>query len=264
MTKIITRRKTMYTEMFRLDGKVAVVIAASRGMGKAIAEGFAEMGARVAIAARKQEALDAAANDIKEAGGDCLAIACHAGKPDQIRNLFQKVKEEYGGVDILVNNSGTNPYFGPFQDAPELAIDKTIEVNLKAHIFSMQEAAKIMKGRGGGSIINISSTAGLSPGPLQGIYSVTKAGVVSLSKSFAIELGPDNIRVNAICPGLVETTFSKVLIETKEIYDAAVEGTPMKRIAKAEEVVGAAIYLASDASSFVTGTAIPIDGGRTA
>jgi len=252
----------MYAEMFRLDGKVAVVIAASRGMGRAIAEGLAEMGARVVIASRKLEALEATADAIRKKGAECLAVACHAGKPEDIHNLFQKVKDTYGGVDILVNNPGTNPYFGPFMDAPESAIDKTIEVNLKGYLFATQEAARMMKERGGGSVINIASIAAFSPGPFQGIYSVTKAGVVSMTKAFASELGPDKIRVNAICPGLIETSFSKVLIETKEIYEVAVEGTPMKRHGQPSEVVGAAIYLASDASSFVTGICITVDGGR--
>jgi NAD(P)-dependent dehydrogenase (short-subunit alcohol dehydrogenase family) len=251
----------MYADTFRLDGKVAIVTGGSRGIGKAIATGLAEQGARLALASRKQEALDGAAEEIRQRGGECLAMACHMGKPDQIKLLFDKVVETYGSVDILVNNAATNPYFGLLIDAPEDAWNKTLDVNLKGPFLMTQAAARIMMQKGGGSIINISSVGAFKANPMQGIYGVTKSGMVNMTKTFAQELALVNVRVNAICPGLTETKFSEVLIQTKEIYDIALERIPMKRHAQPSEIVGAALYLASDASSYVTGTCITIDGG---
>ncbi len=251
----------MYADKFRLDGKVAIVTGGSRGIGKAIATGLAEQGARVALASRKQEALDGVAEEIRQKGAECLAMACHMGKPDQIKNLFDKVVETYGSVDILVNNAATNPYFGLLIDAPEDAWNKTLDVNLKGPFLMTQAAARIMIQKGGGSIINISSVGAFKANPMQGIYGVTKSGMVNMTKTFAQELALTNVRVNAICPGLTETKFSEVLIQTKEIYDIALERIPMKRHAQPSEIVGAALYLASDASSYVTGTCITVDGG---
>lgn len=251
----------MYAGKFRLDGKVAIVAGGSRGIGKAIALGFAEQGARLALGSRKQEALDRVAEEIRRKGTECLAVACHMGKPDQIRSFFDKVVETYGTVDILVNNAATNPYFGTFIDAPEEAWDKTLDVNLKGPFLMTQAAARIMIQKGGGSIINISSVGAFRANPMQGIYGVTKAGMVNMTKTFAQELAPVKVRVNAICPGLTETKFSEVLIQTKEIYDLALQKIPMKRHAQPEEIVGAALYLASDASSYVTGSCITVDGG---
>jgi NAD(P)-dependent dehydrogenase (short-subunit alcohol dehydrogenase family) len=251
----------MYADKFRLDGKVAIVTGGSRGIGKEIAIGFAEQGARVALASRKQEALDGVAEEIRQKGGESLAMACHMGKPDQINSFFDKVVETYGCVDILVNNAATNPYFGLLIDAPEDAWNKTLEVNLKGPFLMTQAAARIMMQKGGGSIINVSSVGAFKANPMQGIYGVTKSGMVNMTKTFAQELALTNVRVNAICPGLTETKFSEVLIQTKEIYDIALERIPMKRHAQPSEIVGAALYLASEASSYVTGTCITVDGG---
>jgi NAD(P)-dependent dehydrogenase (short-subunit alcohol dehydrogenase family) len=251
----------MFAEKFRLDRKVAVISGASQGIGKQIAMGFAEQGARVAICSRKQESLDAVAEEIRRQGGECLPVVCHTGKPDQIRNLFQKVMETYGSMDVLVNNAAVNPFFGPILDADEAVWDKTVDVNLKGYFLMCQAAARIMVQKGGGSIINVASVAAFSPPVFQGIYGITKAGVIAMTKSFAKELATSNVRVNAICPGLTETKFSKVLIETPDIYQIALQMIPMKRHAQPSEMVGAAIFLASDAASFVTGTSITVDGG---
>ena len=251
----------MYADKFRLDGKVAIVTGGSRGIGKEIAVGFAEQGARLALASRKQEALDAVAEEIRQKGVECLGMACHMGKPDEIKKLFDKVVGMYGSLDILVNNAATNPYFGPLLDATEEAWNKTLDVNLKGPFLMTQAAARIMAQKGGGSIINISSVGAFKANPMQGIYGVTKAGMVNMTKTFAQELALANVRVNAICPGLTETKFSEVLIQTKEIYDIALERIPMKRHAQPSEIVCAALYLASDASSYVTGSCIIVDGG---
>ena len=251
----------MYVDKFRLDGKVAIVTGGSRGIGKEIAIGFAEQGARLALASRKQEALDGVAEEIRQKGSECLAMACHMGKPDQIKSLFDKVVDTYGTVDILVNNAATNPYFGPLVDASEEAWNKTLDVNLKGPFLMSQAACRIMMQKGGGSIINISSVGAFKANPMQGVYGVTKSGMVNMTKTFAQELALTNIRINAICPGLTETKFSEVLIQTKEIYDIALERIPVKRHAQPSEIVCAALYLASDASSYVTGSCITIDGG---
>ncbi len=254
----------MYVDQFRLDGKVALITGGSRGIGKEIALGFAEQGASLVITGRKQEPLDAAAEEIRRKGAACMPAACHVGKPDQIQGLFEKVKAEHGSVDILVNNAATNPFFGPILDISEGLLDKTLEVNLKGAFLMSQAAARIMVEKGGGSIINVASVAAFSPSLGQGVYSITKAGVVAMTKSFAKELVTSGIRVNAVCPSLTETKFSQMLIDTKEIYDIAVKMIPMGRHAQPSEIVGAALYLASDASSFVTGSCITLDGGQTA
>ncbi len=251
----------MYADKFRLDGKVAIVTGGSRGIGKQIALGLAEQGARLALASRKQGALDEVADEIRGNGGECLAMACHMGKPDQIKAFFDKVLETYGTVDILVNNAATNPHFGPLLDATEEAWNKTLDVNLKGPFLMIQAAGRVMSQKGGGSIINIASVAAFQGNPMQGIYGITKAGVVNMTKTFAQELAPANIRINSICPGLTATKFSEVLIQTKDIYDLALQRIPLKRHAEPSEIVCTALYLASEASSYVTGTCIIVDGG---
>ena len=249
---------------FSLKDKVAVISGASRGIGEAIARTFAQNGAKVVICSRKQESLESVAASIKGEGGEALAVSCHTGKMDQIDALFNKVKETYGKVDILVNNAATNPYFGDLLNISESQYDKTFEVNTKGYFFMAQKAAKMMMEQKKGNIINIASIAGLKAPPMQGVYGMTKAAVILFTKGLAAELGPFGIRVNAICPGLTETHFSKVLIETKPILDTALQMIPMKRYAQPDEIAGAAVYLASEASSFTTGAIIVIDGGNTA
>ena len=249
---------------FSLAGKVALVTGASRGIGEAIARGMAEYGAAVVLASRKQEGLDAVAAGIKTGGGKALAVACHTGKMEDINALFTRVEAEFGRVDVLVNNAATNPYFGPVIEASESIFDKTFEVNVKGYFFMAQQAAKMMVGQGKGSIINIASIAGVSPSVMQGVYAMTKAAIISMTKSFAKELAPAGVRCNAICPGLTETKFARVLIDTKEIYETFVREVPMARHAQPSEMVGAAIYLASDASSYTTGAIVACDGGYLA
>jgi NAD(P)-dependent dehydrogenase (short-subunit alcohol dehydrogenase family) len=249
---------------FSLANKVAVVTGASRGIGEAIARGMAEYGATVVLAARKQEDLDKVAESIRAAGGTALPIACHTGRPDAIQSLFSRVESDLGRVDILVNNAATNPYFGPIIDAPESVFDKTFEVNVKGYFLMAQHAARLMMRQGGGAIINVASIAAISPSLLQGVYAMTKAAVVAMTRSFAKELGPAGIRSNAICPGLTETKFARVLIETKEILQSFVKEVPLGRHAQPSEMVGAAIYLASAASSYVNGAVIVCDGGYLA
>lgn len=249
---------------FSLKDKVAVVTGASRGIGEAIARAYAELGANVVICSRKQESLDGVAESIKADGGACTPLACHTGDADAIAKLFEKVKDDFGTVDILVNNAATNPYFGPLLNMELAAFDKTFEVNVRGYFLMAQNAGRIMVEKGSGSIINVASIAGISPGPMQAAYSMTKAAVISMTKGMAKELGSANVRSNAICPGLVETKFASVLVNTPEIYDQFVKTVPMGRHAQPSEIVGAAVYLASDMSSYVTGETIVIDGGSIA
>jgi NAD(P)-dependent dehydrogenase (short-subunit alcohol dehydrogenase family) len=247
---------------FSLTGKVGLVTGGSRGIGEAIARGFVEQGARVVIASRKQEDLDAAAKSISEdTGGTCVGWACHTGTEADIEALFAKIEAEFGRCDILVNNAATNPYFGPTLDMDMRAFDKTFEVNVRGYFMMCQRAGRMMVKQGGGSIINVASIAGFSPGAGQGAYAMTKAAVISMSKVFAKELGGDKVRVNALCPGVVETKFASKLVNTPEIYESLMKDVPLGRHAQPSEMVGLAVYLASDASSYTTGTTLVSDGG---
>ncbi len=256
----------MTQDLFSLEGKNAVVTGASRGIGEAIARAFAHRGARVVLSSRKQEALDAVAESINdEVGAErALPIACHTGTPEQIEALFQRVGSELGRLDILVNNAATNPFFGAAVDCSERAYDKTFDVNVKGYFLMTQRAAKMMAAQGSGSIINIASINGITPAPFQVVYSMTKAAVISMTRGFAKELGGKGVRVNAIAPGLVETKFASALINNPDILKAVNQMTPMGRHAQPEEIVGAALYLASDAASYTTGAVIVCDGGATA
>ncbi len=245
---------------YSFEGKVVLVNGSSRGIGLAIAKGFSDHGASVIVSSRKQEGVDAAAAQI---GGKTVAMACHVGKAEQVAALFDRIESEYGRLDVLVNNAATNPYFGPLIHAPESAYDKIFEVNCKGYLLMAQRAAQIMVKQNSGSIINIASIEGLSPSPMMGVYSMTKAAVISMTKSFAKELGGSNVRSNCICPGLTDTKFAQVLIDTPEIHDRYVQAAPMGRHAQPEEMVGAALFLASDAASYTTGAVLPCDGGSS-
>lgn len=249
---------------FSLQGKVALINGGSRGIGEAFALEFARLGATVIVSSRRQEGVDAVAQAINAAGGKAVGMACHTGQPEQVDALFDRIKKEFGQLDILVNNAATNPYFGPILTASEQAFDKTFEVNVKGYFLMAQRAAQMMTEQGGGSIINIASIEGIRPSPMMGIYSMTKAAVIMLTKSMAKELGSSNVRVNCICPGLTETKFAKVLIDTPEIYEHYIQAAPMARHAQPEEIVGAAVYFASDASSYTTGAILTVDGGTSA
>lgn len=249
---------------FSLKNKVAVVTGASRGIGEAIARGLAEQGADLVISSRKQESLEPIAESIRnEYSVKCVPVACHTGDPEAIGTLFERVDSEFGKCDVLVNNAATNPYFGPAVNMELPAFDKTFEVNVRGYFVMSQHAARRMVKQGSGSIVNVASIAALSPGPMQCAYSMSKAAVVNMTKAFAQELGSSNVRVNAICPGVVETKFASVLINTPEIYEQFIHQIPLGRHAQPSEMVGLAVYLASDASSYTTGGTFVSDGGMT-
>lgn len=250
-------------QIFSLEGKVALITGASKGIGEAIARYYAACGAKLVINSRKQEDLDAVAENIKAHGGECIGIAANAGDTTACKMLVEKVVEVYGGIDILVNNAASNPVYGPVVQCEEWAFDKIMNVNVKAPFELCKLVYPIMKQRGGGSVINISSIAGLTPDAGLGIYSVSKAALNMLTKVTAKEWGADHIRVNAICPGLIKTKFSEALWQNEKWLNHFVKGTPLGRMGTVEEIAGLALYLASDASGYCTGTVFTADGGVT-
>ncbi len=251
------------SDLFNISGKVAIITGASRGIGQSIAEEFAKAGAKVVLASRKQEELDKVAQSIKEAGGDALAVAAHTGQKETLKHLVEKTVAHYGRVDILVNNAATNPHFGNILDAEDSLWMKTIEVNVMGNVWLCQAVVPYMKQNGGGKIINIASIVGLNPGEFQGIYSATKAAVISLTKTLAMELGRDNIQVNAIAPGLVQTKFAQVLWENDSMMEQMMAKTPVGRIGQPVDIASMALWLASPSSSFTTGAVLVADGGVT-
>jgi len=245
---------------FSLDGRVALVTGGSRGIGRAIALTLANAGANVAISARKIPDLEKVAEEIKAKGRKSLAVASHVAKAEESKSLVERVTAEFGRIDILVNNAGTNPYYGPILDAEEWAWDVNVNVNLKGPFLLSQMVARVMREHGGGSIINMASTAGVRPSGLS-IYSVTKAGLIMLTQVLAKEWGQYQIRVNAIAPGIVETRLSEALWKEPAVGQAAARSTSLGRLGVPDDIAGAALFLASDASSYVTGTTLLVDGG---
>ena len=256
-----------------LKDKVIVVTGASRGIGEAIVRACIEGGARVVLASRKQAELDKVAASLPPERA--LALACHTGKAEEVDALFAKAAERFGRVDGLVNNAATNPYFGPLLDTPDAAIDKTVEVNMRGYLYCARAFVRLARaqppgggdgggGGGGGSIVNIASVAGTRAAPMQGVYGMTKAAVISMTQTLAFELGGSQIRVNAIAPGLVETKFASAIVGNPMLREHVVKRTPLARHAQPAELAGAAVYLLSDAASFTTGAVLVVDGGMTA
>ncbi|MCB9560360.1 MAG: glucose 1-dehydrogenase [Kofleriaceae bacterium] len=251
------------TSQISLADKVIVVTGGSRGIGEAIARGCLEAGAKVVIASRKQPDLDAAVARLADAG-EVAAIACHTGKEADVAALFDQAIARFGRVDGLVNNAATNPHFGPMIDCPAAAIDKTFEVNVKGYFFCARALIGHARQRGGaGAIVNIASIMGQRAAPMQGVYGMTKAAVISMTQTLAFEQGSSGIRVNAIAPGLIETKFASAIVANPSLRDHIVKRTPLGRHAQPVEVAGTAVFLLSDAASFITGTTVVVDGGAT-
>lgn len=249
------------TNLFDLTGRVAIITGASKGIGQAIARGLAEQGASVVVSSRKQESVDEVAAEFRADGLEATGIACHVGDESQLSHLVEKTISTYGGVDILINNAATNPVFGPLEQMTGEVFDKVMNVNVKACMLLANLCKPSMAERGHGSIINIASVEGLKPSPMMSIYSVSKAALIMLTQTQAREWGSDGIRSNAICPGLIQTKFSAALWQNEQILDHFVSQTPSGRMAQPEEMVGLALYLASDAGSFSTGGVFTADGG---
>jgi dehydrogenase/reductase SDR family protein 4 len=248
-------------DRFRLDGRTAIVTGASRGIGAAIAMALAEAGASVVVSSRKKEAIEETAHRITAAGGKAHAVVAHAGiDADQERLVAEAVKV-FGGVDIVIANAATNPVFGPVLDVDAGVFDKIMQVNVRGPLMLAKAAHPHLSAHGRGSLVFISSVGGISPEPLLGLYSVSKAAVLSLSKVLAKEWGPD-VRSNVICPGIVKTKFAEAIWSNDAIVEATIKTQPIPRVAEPEEIAGMALFLASDASSYCTGGVYVVDGGH--
>jgi NAD(P)-dependent dehydrogenase (short-subunit alcohol dehydrogenase family) len=251
----------MYKNLFDLSGRVALVSGASRGIGEEAAKCLAEYGARLIVSSRKLDDCERVAQEIRDAGGDATAIACNIGDMAQIDHLIARIKADFGRLDICVNNAATNPYFGHVLDTDLGAFQKTVDVNIRGYFFMSVEAGKIMRDQGSGVIVNTASINAIQPGPMQGIYSITKAAVVNMTKTFAKECGPLGIRCNALLPGLTKTKFAGALFTNDDIYQMAIQQIPLGRHAEPQEMAGTLLYLCSDASSYTNGECIVVDGG---
>lgn len=248
-------------DLFDLSGKIALVTGASRGIGAEIAKLLAAHGAHVIVSSRKQADCQIVVDEIVAAGGAAEAVACHIGELEQIEALFAGLAQKHGRLDVLVNNAATNPYFGPITETDPAVFQKTVDVNIRGYFYMCSHGAKLMAHHGGGSIVNVASVNGVVPGFQQGIYSITKAAVISMTKAFAVECAEAGVRCNALLPGLTDTRFASVLVNTPAILKQALAHVPMRRVAQPSEMAGAALYLASAASSYTTGAAINVDGG---
>lgn len=247
--------------LFDLTGKVALVTGASRGIGESIAKLLAEQGAHVIVSSRKIEGCQTVVDDILKAGGSAQAIPCHIGDMAQINDIFAQIKAQHGKLDILVNNAAANPYFGHVLETDLGAFQKTVDVNIRGYFFMSVEGAKLMKEGSGGNIVNVASINAVIPGDYQGIYSISKAAVVSMTKSFAKECAQFDIRVNALLPGATDTKFAATLVKNPKILEKALDHLALKRVAEPDEMAGTVLYLVSNASSYTTGAAINVDGG---
>jgi NAD(P)-dependent dehydrogenase (short-subunit alcohol dehydrogenase family) len=248
---------------FSLEGKVAIVTGGSRGIGRSICLGLAEHGADVAIAARKPEALAEAVEAVKATGRRAIAVPTNVRRTEDLRNLVEETKSELGRVDILVNNAGTNPVYGPVQEIDERAFDAIMNTNVKSMHFLSSFAREAMLEHGdGGAVVNVSSIGGFQASDVIGMYSVSKAAVIMLTQVQAKTWGKDGIRVNCIAPGLIKTEFARALWENEKILKAATVEAALGRIGLPDEMAGATVFLASPASSFMTGQTMILDGGR--
>ncbi|MEO6801154.1 MAG: SDR family oxidoreductase [Rhodanobacter sp.] len=248
-------------DLFDLSGKVAVVTGGSRGIGAEIAKLLAAHGAHIIVSSRKQADCQHVVDEIVAEGGSAEAFACHIGELEQIADLFAHVAEAHGRLDVLVNAAATNPYFGPITETDPAIFQKTVDVNIRGYFYMSSHGAKLMAKHGGGSIVNVASVNGVVPGFQQGIYSITKAAVISMTKAFAVECAESGVRCNALLPGLTDTRFASLLVNTPAILQQALAHVPMRRVAQPSEMAGAALYLASAAASYTTGAALNVDGG---
>jgi NAD(P)-dependent dehydrogenase (short-subunit alcohol dehydrogenase family) len=244
---------------FSLEGKVALITGASRGIGRAIALRLAQAGAQVVVSSRRLENVQVVADEIGAAGGEALAVQAHVGRPDDVRTLVARTLETFGRVDVAVNNAATNPHFGPLLTADEGLWDKILDTNAKGAFRVCQAVVPHMEA--GGKIVNLVSVAGLQPSPGMGVYGISKAALIMLTKVLALELGHANIQVNGIAPGVIKTRFSRVLWQTSHIAEPILANLPLGRFGEPEDVAGLALYLASSASDYVTGAVFVVDGG---
>lgn len=248
-------------DLFNLTGKTAIITGSSKGIGQATARRMAQAGARVVISSRKQDACEKVAEEIREEGGEAIAIACNISHKEQLEHLTAKTREAFGAIDILVCNAAVNPHFGSSLEIPDSAFDKIMQCNIRSNHWLCQMVIPEMAERKDGSIIIVSSVTGMVGALGLGAYAVSKAADMQLARNLAVEWGPDNIRVNCIAPGLIRTDFARALWENPKIYEQTVAKYPLRRIGEPDEIAGAVVFLASPAGSFMTGQTMVIDGG---
>jgi len=249
--------------MFDLSGKVAVITGSSRGIGRAIAEAMAALGARVVVSSRNIEPCEAVVRDIRAQGSEAYAIACNVGRKDEVTALIEKTRARYGPIDILVCNAAVNPAFGPMSKLTDEAFDKIMGSNVKSNLWLCNLAIPDMAAKRGGAVIIVSSIAGIRGSEVIGAYGISKAADFALARNLALEWGPKNVRVNCIAPGLIKTDFARALWEDQERLEKRNAATPLRRIGTPDEIGGIAAFLASPAASFITGQIIVADGGVT-
>jgi NAD(P)-dependent dehydrogenase (short-subunit alcohol dehydrogenase family) len=248
---------------FDLSGQVAVVTGSSKGIGRSAAEIMAALGAKVVISSRKADACEAVAAGIKKAGGEAIVIPCNISRKEELEGLVKGTLKQWGKIDTLVCNAAVNPYFGPLEKIPDEAFDKIMASNIKSNVWLCALAIPDMAKRKDGSVIIVSSIGGLRGTPVIGAYGISKAADMALVRNLAMEWGQHNVRVNAIAPGLVKTDFARALWENPDTYQATIKMSPLRRIGEPDDIAGAAIFLASAAGNFTTGSTVVIDGGVT-
>jgi NAD(P)-dependent dehydrogenase (short-subunit alcohol dehydrogenase family) len=249
------------SSLFDLKGKVAVITGSSRGIGRAIAERMGEHGAKVVVTSRKLDACEEVVNAIQAKGGEAFAHACNISRKEELQALVNAAIQKWDGIDVLVCNAAVNPYFGPSLNMPDDAYDKIMNSNVRSNFWLCNMVMPQMAERGGGSVIIVSSIAGLLGSPSIGVYGISKAADMALVRNICVEWGPKNIRANCIAPGLVRTDFARALWENPETYAHTVKAYPLRRIGEPDEIAGAAVFLAGPSGSFMTGQTMVIDGG---
>ena len=247
--------------MSEFNQKVVLITGASRGIGEAIAHQFAEQGAQVIVSSRSQEGIDAVAEKIKANGGQAVGIPCHNGDKASREALIQQTVDQFGRLDVMINNAAANPYFGNVLDMGFAAIQKTIEVNIEGYFHMSQLAGQQMREQKSGVIINTSSVNGRISGYNQSLYSASKAAIISMTESFAKECAPFGIRVNAVLPGLTDTKFASALTQNEAMLKMILPQIPLGRVAQPEEIAPAYLFLASEQAKYITGVSLPVDGG---
>jgi NAD(P)-dependent dehydrogenase (short-subunit alcohol dehydrogenase family) len=250
-------------DLFDLGGRVAVVTGSTKGIGKAIAEAMAAQGAKLVISSRKAPACDRVASQIRQAGGEAIAIPCNVSHKDQLQHLVDETRRELGAIDILVANAGVNPFYGASLEIPDSAFEKILDVNVRSNHWLCQMVIPEMRERGAGVIIIVSSVTGLKGSSALGSYAISKAADMQLVRNLAVEFGPDGIRANCIAPGVVKTDFARALWEDPQASERQEACTPLRRLGTPEDIAGAAVFLAARAGAWLTGQSIVIDGGAT-
>ena len=250
-------------DRFSLKDKTAIVTGSSRGIGRAIAVAYARAGARVVITSRKADACRAVVDQIKTEGLEAMAIPCNISSKEQIHALVDQTEAAYGPADVLVCNAAVNPYYGPMSEIPDDAFAKVLDVNIRSNLWLVNRVAPGMAKRGGGSVVIISSIAGLTGSRVLGAYAISKAADMQLARNLALEWGKQGVRANCIAPGLVKTDFAKALWDNPDTLAAALASSPLNMIGEPEDIAGAALLLGSDAGRFITGTTLVVDGGAT-